>query len=141
MVKRKDALRALLSGSSSSVSEPDAETGPASSGKPVEDVPAPGASLKDDAEKTTALAMPEEAASDPSPETTTTALPRSGEHVRSGAINAMRQSWGEMAREAEAAKALRAEAATGGRVVLVDPDLILPSPVTDRLHPSSTTAN
>ncbi|MEE2951897.1 MAG: plasmid partitioning protein RepB [Pseudomonadota bacterium] len=136
MVKRKDALRALLSGSSSSASEPDAETGPASSGKPGEGVPAPGASLRDDAKKATASAMPEDAASDSSPETTTTALPRSGEHVRSGAINAMRQSWGEMAREAEAAKALRAEAATGGRVVLVDPDLILPSPVTDRLSRS-----
>ena len=41
-----------------------------------------------------------------------------------------------MAREVEAAKALRAEVATGGHVVLIDPDVILPSPVTDRLSRS-----
>ena len=133
MVKRKDALRALLSGGPSLKSEPDADAGPAETILRPGDEDAPGAGDRDGA--ATPSASQEEAPA-PSSDIGPAAPSRPGEHARSGAINAMRQSWGEMAREVEAAKALRAEVATGGHVVLIDPDVILPSPVTDRLSRS-----
>ncbi|MER0240291.1 plasmid partitioning protein RepB [Fulvimarina sp. MAC8] len=112
MVKRKDALRALLSGEGEKTkSDTAANEKPGSDAAWSSEVPT------------------EEAGEMHKP------LPRTSaaEHMRSGAINAMRESWGELRREAEAAKNLRDEIAGGGHVVLVNPEKILPSPIADRL--------
>ncbi|MEN3794641.1 plasmid partitioning protein RepB [Fulvimarina sp. MAC3] len=120
MVKRKDALRALLSGggeTSSDGATTDERTPKATSG---DEVATPSGSTEE---------------SDKTGSETQKPLARlgAGEHMRSGAINAMRESWGELRREAEAAKTLREEIAGGGHVVLIDPEKILPSPISDRL--------
>ena len=108
MVKRKDALRALLSGA------PPADTRPSDDDLTAQDMPLTGSD-------------------DEGNETPTRDEPRHSGHARSGAVNAMRASWGEMQRQADAARTLREEVASGGHVVLVDADKILPSPVADRL--------
>lgn len=112
MVKRKDALRALLSGGGDAKGAPET-TGeePAKLGNAADASPSPAG---------------------PAPAASSEATPHR-EHARSGAINAMRTSWGELQKEAEAARKLREDARTGGHVVLVDPQKILPSPVVDRL--------
>ncbi|MBP0617681.1 plasmid partitioning protein RepB [Jiella mangrovi] len=118
MVKRKDALRALLSG--------DAKAGDhtAKDG----DIPAlPGTEA--DGASGAGPAMPG-AAQNPSPAPSPAPA---RDHARSGAINAMRASWGELQKQADAARQLREEAMSGGHVILVDPQMILPSPVVDRL--------
>ncbi|MBO0906176.1 plasmid partitioning protein RepB [Jiella sonneratiae] len=128
MVKRKDALRALLSGSpESSKSTATTTTGDDGSlGAP--DRPAQAAATS----ATSGASAPSPSPS-PLSSASSEAAPVHRDHARSGAINAMRASWGELQKEAEAARQLREAARAGGHVVLVDPDRILPSPVVDRL--------
>ena len=123
MVKRKDALRALLSAAPG-----DAKGGPQTAGEaPAEQSAAPG-----EPPSPSSSSMP---GASPDAAAQPRELPRepAREHARSGAINAMRSSWGELQKEAEAARKLREDARTGGHVVLIDPQTILPSPVVDRL--------
>ncbi|NDW07607.1 plasmid partitioning protein RepB [Jiella pacifica] len=113
MVKRKDALRALLSAAPG-----DAKSGSQHAGEE----PAGRNSAQDDAPSPSLPAASDEAPREPH-----------REHARSGAINAMRSSWGELQKEAEAARKLREDVRAGGHVVSIDPQMILPSPVVDRL--------
>lgn len=123
MVKRKDALRALLSGVGEA---PDNDK--ASDGTQREDAGKSGDATAQSAKESVGK-DPDKGAEPQKP----LARSSTAEHMRSGAINAMRESWGELRREAEAARNLREEIAGGGHVVLVDPEKILPSPISDRL--------
>ncbi|RFC61987.1 plasmid partitioning protein RepB [Fulvimarina endophytica] len=143
MVKRKDALRALLSGSgrldegegpgkaeetgAAAPSGSSASTGETSGTRRPSDVGATG-----ETGATGEMDAIGEGAGEPASSPAPARKPVA-DHMRSGAINAMRESWGELRREAEAARTMREEIAGGGHVVLVDPALILPSPITDRL--------
>ncbi|MCE7030572.1 plasmid partitioning protein RepB [Jiella avicenniae] len=117
MVKRKDALRALLSATPGNpAGQSEADRAPRTPGEE----PAGQSESRD------------EPPSPPLPAASGEAAP-AREHARSGAINAMRSSWGELQKEAEAARRLREDVRAGGHVVSIDPQKILPSPVVDRL--------
>ncbi|MEX6509169.1 plasmid partitioning protein RepB [Jiella sp. M17.18] len=86
------------------------------------------------AETTRPASAPSPSASKtPQPTAPAPASALSGTRVPSGAVKAMGLSLGSLAREAETARALRAEIASGERIVELEPAAIEPSPVADRL--------
>ncbi|MDY8111089.1 plasmid partitioning protein RepB [Fulvimarina sp. 2208YS6-2-32] len=136
MVKRKDALRALLSGDNTGKLAPDGAAASISNSDYGGAV-APDGEMSGDGKMGVRSPSSQPFAAGVRPLPTQSPPSRAAGHTRSGAINAMRDSWGKLRKEVDAAEALRAEVADGGHVVLIEPNKIFPSPVTDRLSLAS----
>lgn len=116
MNKRKDHLKALFGGGA----------------LPGEDAPAPSPDPAGD--------TPPEAPGERAPETKSADPPARSAPQRSasGAVKAMGLSLDSMTRELDEARAIRESLASGEHVVAVDPALIDPAPVRDRLSGDET---